>query len=69
MPRFEFIDLPATDEEAEEALQRLSFNKLAGTCLVGIFQCRRAEGQSLLDAYEAALLAAGGESQKVKADA
>jgi hypothetical protein len=57
-------NVPITDNEAETAL-RYGKDELFGSSLVGIFQCRRAMGQTLLEAYEAALMAAIGETQEV----
>jgi len=55
------LDVPETDEEAEVAL-RYGKRELTGKNLVGIFQCRRAMGEDLLTAYEAALRALVGEA-------
>ena len=52
-------DIPTTDDQAETALL-YGRSELTGKCLVGIFQCRRAEGEDLLAAYETALLASLG---------
>ena len=52
-------DIPTTDDQAETALL-YGKSELTGKCLVGIFQCRRAEGEGLLAAYETALLASLG---------
>jgi hypothetical protein len=48
--------IPTTDEEAESALS-YGRDELTGKSLVGIFQVRRAQSDSLLEAYEAALVA------------
>lgn len=53
-------DIPATDAQAEIAL-RHGRDRLTGSCMVGLFQCRRTQGATLLDAYESALLASLGE--------
>ena len=52
-------DIPTTDDQAETALL-YGRKELTGKCLVGIFQCRRAEDEDLLTAYETALLASLG---------
>ena len=48
--------VPQTKEEAISALMH-GKGRLMGRCLVGIFLCHIGRGDSLLAAYEAALLA------------
>lgn len=52
------FDVPQTDEEV---LQKFSvaggYSAQIADCLRGIYQCRRAQGESLLRAYEITLLA------------
>lgn len=63
MPKFDpMTEEPQTDEQAKEAL-RYGKSELMAVSMVGIYQCRRAQGDSILDAYEAALLAAIGEEK------
>jgi len=57
-------DIPTTDEEAMAAL-RYGKNAFMRKCLVGIFECYRAEGQPTLTAYKQALKAGIGEGQEV----
>lgn len=48
------LDVPKTDEQVEIALR---FNKpdIAGKILIGIYNCGRGEGKSLIEAYKEAL--------------
>ena len=48
-------DVPETDEQVEIALQ-YGRDPIVGSSLVGIYQCRRAQGASVLEAYKAVLL-------------
>lgn len=49
-------DIPATDDEVKTALA-YGKSELTSTSLIGIYECRRALGESLLQAYETALRA------------
>ena len=51
-------DVPKTEAEAIDAIKH-GKPQLVGASMVGIFQCRIAQGDSLLRAYETALLAYG----------
>ena len=48
---------PKTDDEAIAAIGRLGYPALMAECAAGLFQCKRAMGAALLDAYTDTLLA------------
>lgn len=56
------LDVPTTDDEARIAL-RYKKSDLVARNLVGIFECQRALGETLIEAYMAALLAHVGEEK------
>ena len=58
-------DIPTTDEEAKIAL-RHGKSELAAACLVGLFECYRAEGLPLSEAYKRTLMAGVGETQEAQ---
>jgi len=55
-------DIPESDEEAKTALT-FQRDDLTGKNLVGIYECRRAQGATVHEAYETALLAHIGAAQ------
>jgi len=48
-------DVPENDEQVKIAFS--GYTPIIGNCLFGIYQCRRAQGVSVLEAYEEALRA------------
>jgi len=55
--------VPETDDDVEAYLSRLCPGP-AGTCLIGIYRCRRGLGECVLKAYEYTLLANIGATER-----